>query len=154
MKHEVLEGDNNKIDKTNHLSSRKKNKIFISWSGTNSKEIAKGIKEILQHDIFKNKGLECFVSDLNIMSGTDWWKKINKELRTCKMGIICITKDNINEPWIYFEAGAMIAREIPTIPLLINCGFKHLASTPLLGKQATDFYDQQKFVKIKNGEIK
>lgn len=125
----------------------KQNKIFISWSGSKSKEIAKGIKWALEDNIFKGTGLKCFVSDLDISSGSDWWLKIKGELKTCKMGILCITKENIKAPWIYFEAGAMIAREIPTTPILFNCGFNHLLS-PLSGKQAVDFYDQQKFVKM------
>ncbi len=126
----------------------KQNKIFISWSGTKSKEIAKGIKWALEDIIFKGTGLKCFVSDLDISSGSDWWVKIKGELKTCKMGILCVTKENIKAPWIYFEAGAMIARDIPTTPVLFNCSFKHLSSSPLSGKQAVDFYDQQKFAKM------
>lgn len=48
-------------------------KIFISWSGENSKEIAKVIKKALENKIFEGTGLECFVSDLDISSGDDWW---------------------------------------------------------------------------------
>ena len=41
-------------------------KIFISWSGDNSKEIAKALKKTLEKVVFKNTGLHCFVSDLDI----------------------------------------------------------------------------------------
>ena len=134
----------------NHSSrkSTKENKIFISWSGPYSKEFAKGIKKLLEESVFDNKELTCFVSDLDIASGSDWWNKIKKELRSCKLGILCITKENLRAPWIYFEAGAMIAREIPSIPLLVSCDVKALSSTPLNGKQAVDFYDLKKFLKM------
>lgn len=125
-----------------------KNKIFISWSGPRSKEIAKGMKWLLEEVIFKGTELKCFVSDLDITSGSDWWAKIKGELKTCQMGFLCVTKENIKAPWIYFEAGAMIARDIPTTPILINCGYQHLSGSPLSGKQAVDFYDQQKFIKM------
>lgn len=136
------------ITKTVQNKRGKQNKIFISWAGPRSKEIAKAVKWILEEFIFKGTELKCFVSDLDITSGSDWWLKIKGELKTCKIGIICVTKENIKAPWVYFEAGAMIARDIPTTPILINCSLSHLASSPLSGKQAIDFYDQQKFIKM------
>lgn len=127
---------------SNNRSSRsnsKKNKIFISWSGANSKEIAKALKNTLEKNVFSGTGSECFVSDEDIASGADWWNKINKELKSCKIGILCITKENINAPWIYYEAGAMITQSVQTIPLLISCDFNSLKDTPLNGKQAVNF---------------
>ena len=126
----------------------KSNKIFVSWSGPNSKEFAKGLKYLLEKDVFSNTDIECFVSDQDIASGADWWNKIKKELRTCKLGILCITKENLRAPWIHFEAGAMVAREVPSIPLLISCSAKALSTTPLNGRQAVSFYDQKKFLKM------
>lgn len=127
---------------------QKCNKIFISWSGGNSKEFAKGLKKVLEEVVFSNCNLECFVSDQDIASGSDWWEKIKKELRVCRLGILCITKENLRAPWIYFEAGAMVAHEVQSIPLLVNCSIDALSSTPLKGKQAIDFYDQKKFLKM------
>ncbi len=127
---------------------RKSNKIFVSWSGPNSKEFAKGLKRLLENSVFPNTDIECFVSDQDIASGSDWWNKIKTELRKCKLGILCITKENLRAPWIYFEAGAMVAREVPSIPLLVSCNITALASSPLNGKQAVDFYDQKKFLKM------
>ena len=94
------------------MATRRKiyKKIFISWSGDNSKQIARALKDSLENTIFKDTGLECFVSDVDISSGDDWWNKIKTELKKCKLGIACITKENLRAPWIYFESGAMIAR--------------------------------------------
>lgn len=122
--------------------------IFISWSGDNSKEIAKELKKSLENVFFTDTGLTCFVSDVDIASGTDWWNKIKKELKTCKVGILCVTKENLMSPWLFFEAGAMIARGIVVIPILFNCSLKSLSDTPLTSKQIVDFYDQTKFIKM------
>ena len=55
-------------------------KLFISWSGENSKAIARELKNTLENNIFEKTGLECFVSDLDIRSGEDWWKRIHAEV--------------------------------------------------------------------------
>ena len=75
-------------------------KIFISWSGENSKTIAKALKDSLEQGVFSGSGLECFVSDVDISSGDDWWNRIKTELKKCKLGIVCITKENLRAPWI------------------------------------------------------
>lgn len=120
-------------------------KIFISWSGDNSKEIAKALKNTLENEIFKDSGLECFVSDIDISSGDDWWNKIKTELKKCKLGIVCITKGNLRAPWIHFEAGAMVARGLKVIPLLINCKIRALADTPLSSRHMVNFYEKEQF---------
>lgn len=129
-------------------AKKKENKIFISWSGNISKEIAKALKICLEKEIFPNTGFSCFVSNLDIASGSDWWNKIKRELKTCKMGILCITKENLKAPWIYYEAGAMIAQEIPAVPLLISCDIKFLQDSPLKGNQCVNFYNEPQFVKM------
>lgn len=120
-------------------------KIFVSWSGENSNQIAIALKEILQNNIFKDTCLDCFVSDVDISSGDDWWNKIKTELKKCKLGIVCITKENLRAPWVYFESGAMVARDLKLIPLLVNCDFKALNNTPIATKHMVDFYNQEKF---------
>lgn len=121
-------------------------KIFISWSGEISKEIAKGLKEVLEKQVFTDNRFSCFVSDLDIASGSDWWDKIKDELQTCKIGILCITKENLKSPWLFFEFGALISQGIPTIPLLISCSLNSLKGTPLTGRQCVDFYNESKFI--------
>lgn len=123
-------------------------KVFISWSGTNSKTIARELKNVLQNIIFTSTGLDCFVSDVDISSGDDWWQKIRTELKRCSLGIVCITKENLKAPWIYFESGAIVARDIKLIPLLINCSFTSLNETPISSKHMVDFYSQEKFVQM------
>lgn len=79
-------------------------KIFISWSGVLSQAIAKELRNWLPHVIHN---LEVFLSEKDIDKGSMWMERINQELEQSFFGIICLTKENLNSPWILFEAGAL-----------------------------------------------
>lgn len=135
------------IGKVNN-SKERENKIFISWSGDRSEEIARQLKKSLEEEIFSGTDLTCFVSTIGISSGTNWWNKIKKELKKCKLGILCITDENIKAPWIYFEAGAMTARSVPTIPILFCCNIRALDGSPIKANQGIDFEKKCQFLKM------
>lgn len=78
-------------------------KIFISWSGIRSKEIAEILRAWLRQTI---QAVEPWVS-LDIEKGERWNEKIIKELEQTKFGIICLTSDNLTSEWLLFEAGAL-----------------------------------------------
>jgi hypothetical protein len=40
--------------------------------------------------------------------GSVWFGEINDQLKDTSIGIICLTQENKNRPWILFEAGALI----------------------------------------------
>lgn len=147
----VKEGkDMTKRVNSNTNEAEQQNKIFISWSGKSSKKIAEVLKDTLENKIFETSDLKCFVSTADIASGEDWWSKIQDELRVCKQGIVCVTKENIRAPWIFFEAGAMVARNVPVIQLLFQCNQMVLGNSPLKGKQCRDFGDQAQFLQMIN----
>ena len=131
-----------------HPARSPKKKIFISWSKNYSKQIALHLKDCLENVIFQGSGLACFVSDVDIASGEDWWNKIKRELKGSGLGILCVTKENIKEPWIYFEAGALVANNVDIIPLLISCDLKALTNSPINGKECVQFYEETKFMKM------
>ena len=79
-------------------------KVFISWSGAQSQEIAGIFREWIPTVI---QAAEPFVSSEDIRKGTRWIPEMAGELEQCQIGILCITPDNMNEPWILFEAGAL-----------------------------------------------
>jgi hypothetical protein len=79
-------------------------KIFISWSGILSHQIAKELKDWLPQVINQ---LDPFVSSENIFKGDRWVKEVYSELELSNFGIVCLTKENLLEPWIMFEAGAL-----------------------------------------------
>jgi len=39
--------------------------------------------------------------------GKKWSKELNDALEESKVGIICLNRNNLSEPWILFEAGAI-----------------------------------------------
>lgn len=78
-------------------------KIFISWSGEKSKEIAEFLKNWIEQII---QVAEPWIS-VDIDKGKRWNTEISESLEHSKVGIFCITKENLNSPWILFEAGAI-----------------------------------------------
>lgn len=79
-------------------------KIFISWSGERSQALALALRDwlpLLLHYA------EPWLSTSDIKSGDRWSNEIAKELQDSNFGIICVTKDNLEAPWLLFESGAL-----------------------------------------------
>ncbi len=79
-------------------------KIFTSWSGDKSHRMALVLKDWLPTVI---QECDLYVSSTDIDKGSRWSIDIAKQLSDSYYGIICVTKENIDEPWINFEAGAL-----------------------------------------------
>lgn len=80
-------------------------KVFISWSGTPSRQVAEFFKEWLKCVL---QATEPWVSTEDIESGSVWFTEINEQLANCTVGIVCLTKENKDNPWILFESGALL----------------------------------------------
>lgn len=130
------------------MPTNKKNKIFISWSGESTNSFAMGLKKVIEETIFPSLDVMCFVSNVDIASGTDWWTSISSELKSCRVGILCLSNENVYAPWIFYEAGGMASRDVPTTPLLVGCEVDSLDKTPLGGKQCVNFESQAEFIKM------
>lgn len=92
-------------------------KIFISWSKERSKEYAIATKIFLESI---NKGIEVFVSELDINGGEPVQNKIMNEIRLCDKLILCFTKENKKSPWLLFEAGYANGLNKQIIPILFD----------------------------------
>ena len=79
-------------------------KVFISWSGTKSKAVAEALREWLPNVIQR---IEPWMSDADIEKGARWSRDISSVLEDVRVGIICLTRDNLEAPWILFETGAL-----------------------------------------------
>jgi hypothetical protein len=79
-------------------------KVFVSWSGHRSKEVAElladWIKCVLQAS-------QPWISTRDIDKGAIWFSEISDQLKDTAAGIVCLTQDNKNKPWILFETGAL-----------------------------------------------
>lgn len=109
-------------------------KVFISWSGSRSKELALALREwlplVLQY-------VEPWVSDKDISAGDRWAQTIAGELEASNFGIICVTPENKNSEWILFESGALSKSMLDgkVIPLLYGLDLSDLGG-PLSQFQA------------------
>ena len=79
-------------------------KVFLSWSGERSKLIAETLREWLPLVI---QAIKPWLSASDIDKGTRWSSEIASQLEDTTFGIICLTPDNLEAPWIHFEAGAL-----------------------------------------------
>ena len=134
------------VDIEKRAENAKGNTIFLSWSGEYSKEIARQLKDTIE-ELFEGK-IICFFSEVDIPSGEEWYRKIHIELQKSAMGIMCITKENVKAPWLYFEAGALVGNNVKIVPLLVNCDQNSLKNSPITANQSVQLYRQDKFRKM------
>jgi hypothetical protein len=94
-------------------------KVFVSWSGEASHEVAKALKDWLPNVI---QAVDVFLSSDDIAKGSHWFHELSSVLDECEFGILCLTRDNRSAPWILYEAGALGKRfeEARIVPLLIG----------------------------------
>jgi len=79
-------------------------KVFISWSGDLSSEVAEITSEWISSVI---QAVEPWISSKDIERGALWFNDISDKLKDISIGIICLTQENKNSPWILFETGAL-----------------------------------------------
>lgn len=132
-----------------------KMKVFISWSGDKSNQLAEIMKKWIKQVI---QSVEPFVSSQDLPKGTRWSADIAKELQDTNFGILCVTKDNFKEPWLLFEAGAL-SKTIDksyVVPLLFDVEPSDLQDSPLLQFQASSFEkkDMKKLIQTLNNSNK
>jgi len=118
-------------------------KVFISWSGETSKQLAIAIKEFLPNVI---QAVRVYFSPDDLTKGSRWNSEISKELDESKIGIICLVKENREAPWIMFEAGA-ISKNIDNskvCPILFDMDPSDLTG-PLTQFQGAKFSKEELF---------
>jgi len=109
-------------------------KVFISWSGERSHVLGDALRAwipLVLHYV------EPWLSQADIEAGQRWAEQVAKELETSNFGVLCITRENLNAPWVLFEAGALAKSLQGTrvIPLLLDLEVRDIAG-PLAQFQA------------------
>lgn len=128
-------------------------KIFLSWSGNKSKLIAEVLKDWLEQVI---QSTEPWVST-SIEKGKKWSKEISDKLEESKIGIICLTRENLTAPWILFEAGAISkSSESFVCTFLTDISSPSEITGPLSSFQHTKFSKEEllKLCKTINSRVK
>jgi len=128
-------------------------KIFISWSGKRSKEIAEIFRDWLPAVL---QSVKPYFTPSDIEKGNRWNTDISKTLQDCKMGIFILTESNLESPWLMFEAGA-ISKSVDSskvCPILFGIENSDVKG-PLTQFQASEFekIEIKKIVKSINTEL-
>ena len=104
-------------------------RIFLSWSGDRSKYLAKCFKDWLPNVL---QYVEPYMSEKDIKLGERWGKSIEENLRCNDFGLVFITPENIDAPWINFEAGALSkSLQSRLVPILYDTQVTILNNGPL-----------------------
>ena len=79
-------------------------KVFLSWSGARSMAAAELLKWWTRSII---QAARPWISSEDLDRGSLWFSEINDSLSDTSIGIVCLTQENKDRPWILFEAGAL-----------------------------------------------
>ena len=123
--------------------------IFISWSGDVSKCVAMLFHQWLPRVI---QCLRPWFSDADIGKGVRWASEISQKLDGINFGIICVTRENVNAPWLLFEAGAIskIIGIAKVCPVLLDIEKSEMSSSPLSQFQMTEIDKSDMFKLLKD----
>jgi hypothetical protein len=101
--------------------------VFISWSGERSHKLALALDQFLSDVIHR---VVPWVSSKDIDKGTLWRGNLAETLRDLKVGILCLTTENLNAPWILFEAGALskTLSDSLVVPFLLDLDLNQMSS--------------------------
>jgi len=66
--------------------------------------MAEALKEWLPNVI---QAVDPWVSSSDIDAGMRWTPALAEQLQQTQLGILCLTAENLNAPWLLFEAGAL-----------------------------------------------
>jgi hypothetical protein len=79
--------------------------VFISWSGEQAHTLAVALRSWLPRVLAQK--ISAFVSSEDIAKGARGLSVIATELESSTVGIVIVTRSNLNSSWINFEAGAL-----------------------------------------------
>jgi hypothetical protein len=80
-------------------------KVFICWSGTRSQLFSKAVEKLLKNVLASD--VEISIST-KIGKGTEWFDELRNDLNNADCGILCLTPEAIDSPWVHFEAGLLV----------------------------------------------
>ncbi len=111
--------------------------VFISWSGPTSRELGEALRQWIPSVL---QSIQPYFTPNDIDKGTRWQSDIATKLEQSKVGILCLTRESLNKPWLMFEAGALskTISDSKVCPILFGIEPTDLDG-PLVHFQATEF---------------
>jgi hypothetical protein len=109
-------------------------RVFLSWSGESSRQLALALRDWLPLVLHY---VQPWMSNADIPAGERWASLVGRELEMSEFGILCLTRENHDRPWVMFEAGALArsVSESAVCPFLIDLSISDV-SGPLTQFQA------------------
>ncbi|MFC6089816.1 toll/interleukin-1 receptor domain-containing protein [Saccharothrix lopnurensis] len=111
-------------------------KVFLSWSGPETREFASFLRDWLEGVI---QAVKPWMSEKDIAKGRHSMAELRAQLTGTRLGIVVLTSANQGSRWINFEAGAISnsVGETAVVPLLLDLGKTDVVG-PLSQFQAVD----------------
>lgn len=121
--------------------------ILLSWSGRSSHEVALALKGCLPEVL---PGCTPWVSSEDIAKGKRWSDELHKQLDKTRVTVVCITPENVQSPWIYYESGYIAAKlgDAAVCPYLLGVEGKLVGGTPLGLYQWTEADNKKETLKL------
>lgn len=128
--------------------------VVLTWSRAASHAVASFLHGWLPNVI---PGVEPWISDEDIGKGKKWFHELMEQLGMTSVSITCVTPENVRSPWLYYEVGAIAAKQEEGVvcPYLIGVEAKSVGGTPLSEFQCTRAQkeDTWKLVRSINKEL-
>lgn len=125
--------------------------VFISWSQSDSKQIASVLKRELE--LLFNDEVSFFVSTDDISAGAVGFNVIVDALTKSQIIIVCLDSSNYKRSWLYFETGAIFGRNYDATvhqkPIVFPIIFDEL---PISSFSGTPFSELQ-LIKFEKDEL-
>lgn len=88
---------------------RRRNKIFISWSGIKARIVGDNLCELF--NIAFPANIDSFFFSKQMDDGIVWVTDIFSEIKNAKFGIIILTRESFEKTWLNFEAGGIFTNK-------------------------------------------
>lgn len=91
--------------------------IFISWSGIRSNAIAQACQRFIPLVL---QQVRLISSESDIEKGERWSNKLRYTVDAADVALLVITPENLNNPWLAFEAGTLSTKTKSVESLLVD----------------------------------
>ena len=98
-------------------------RVFLSWSGTRSYEVANALRDWLPQVL---QAVEPWLSSDEIRAGSRWSIEPADALSSSELAIVCVTPENIESTWLSFEAGVATKQQVWIVPYLLDLSLADL----------------------------